>query len=173
MTQPQEHPVVLFRTVAEGLPALPDFTLQQGTFCLITDATPPSLSILQSPGGVQAWDTIGGAGTPGVTDVIQYDIGFVTGDSAASIPAGAIVLYRGVEVTAAYDGGATIDVGSAATPALLLATPGDIDPATPDLYDALDPTAWGGVTGPVRTTVGGAPTMGAATVTVVYGIPLA
>lgn len=162
----QQDPVVLFRTRAT-IPALPDATLGSGTFCLLLDEN--TLLALRVVAEVQQWVPFGGGS--GQSSVIRYAIGTAaTQDSVAKIPPGAVVLYASVEIDTPYDGGATIEVGSVAAPDLLLATT-DVDPSTAViLYDAVQSQPFG-AGGVVQTTIGGAPTVGAGVVTVVFAVP--
>lgn len=90
-------------------------------------------------------------------------------DSAAAIPAGAVVKSVTVDVTVAFDGAATILVGDTVTADLFIAA-GEINllSATPQCEVQSTPSPTGNV---ARATIGGAPTTGTATVRVVYDVP--
>ena len=108
---------------------------------------------------------------PGVANVIRFAIG--TGavqTSVASIPANAIVLRAFIDVTTAYSAGATLELGTAASAALFMAT-GDVDPQVIDLYDAPQDTT-NTTADPLQVTVGGAPAAGAGFACVMYVEPL-
>lgn len=104
--------------------------------------------------------------------VIQYTItaaGGATQDSVTSIPAGAVVFETWEEVTIAWSGGTTINIGDTSTPALLVAT-ADVDETSTDIYAFPGNTPWPGAS-VVRATIGGAPGAGASKITVFYATP--
>jgi hypothetical protein len=106
----------------------------------------------------------------GVVYCVDFALALTTASSVTSIPANAVILRSEVKVTTAYSAGATISVGQTGTAALLQAT-GDNVPQTIDEYIADQRTAWGASPSQVLATVAGAPTLGAATVTVMYTLP--
>jgi hypothetical protein len=109
----------------------------------------------------------------GATYTIDFAIGTgASQSSVTSIPAGAIVLRAEVKITTPYSGGATIAVGQTGTTTLLQAT-GDNTPTIVNEYDADQRTGWGASALPVLVTVGGAPSAGVGTVTVMYASALA
>jgi hypothetical protein len=87
------------------------------------------------------------------------------------IPAGAVVVRSYVNVTTAYNGVATITVGQTGN-ATLVQTALDNSPGSIGLYNVLERAAWGASPLAVLVTLGGAPSVGAATVGVEYFIPL-
>ncbi len=118
-----------------------------------------------------AWVNI----SPNVSGAVYY-IQFAIGtspsySSTSSIPAGAVVVSATVNVTTAYSGGTTIEVGQTGTPTLLQGT-ADNFPSTVDQYQETFVTAWGGSPLPVLVTIGGTPSAGIGTVTVGYTLPL-
>lgn len=103
------------------------------------------------------------------------EIRYVTGtgatqDSTALIPANAYVVSAEFKVTTPYSGGTTVSVGQNGNTTLLLLT-ADNDPLTNGTYQVMQDTTWGGSPLAVRTTVGGAPGVGAGVTIVRYGIP--
>ncbi len=95
--------------------------------------------------------------------------------SSTSIPAGSVVVRAMIDMQStdlttpvAFSGGATVAIGQTGTSSLLIAD-GDFDvTVSGNVYDALDPVAWGGSALPVLVTVAGSPAAGAATVVVEY-----
>lgn len=108
--------------------------------------------------------------TPGNLDLICFALALATANSATSIPAGALVVGVSLLVTTPYSGGATIAIGRAGSTSLLMGT-GDNTPQFAGEYQAPQTTAWGGASTPIVATVGGGPALGAALVTVQFGIP--
>src|SRR5277367_803844 len=106
----------------------------------------------------------------GAVYCIDFALGLATASSVTQIPANAIVLRSEVKVTSAYSAGAAIAVGQTGTTGLLQAT-GDNVPQTIDEYIADQRTDWGATPLAVLATVTGAPSVGAAKVTVMYSLP--
>lgn len=104
----------------------------------------------------------------GDVQTIEFNIGTgATQLSVTAIPANALVLDRILNVTTPFSNGATISLGySGSTTALMLTT--DNDPQVSDSYGRRDPVTWSGSGLPVTVTVGGSPSVGAATVIVSY-----
>lgn len=107
--------------------------------------------------------------TPGNLDVLQFTLALVNKSSITPIPAGAIVLSASLNIQTPYSGGTTISLGRASSPANLQATT-DNTPTVAGDYLAQQETSWGGTAAAVLATVAGGPVVGAAVVTVVYGI---
>jgi hypothetical protein len=105
-----------------------------------------------------------------------YCINFILGTSVSqssvtSIPANAIVLRCDLNVTTPYSAGTTIAIGQTGTTSLLQATTDNV-PTVADTYEAEQVTAWGSSALAVLATIGGSPSAGVATVTVLYSSPL-
>jgi hypothetical protein len=81
-------------------------------------------------------------------------------NSVTSIPNNAIVVDAELSVTTPYSGGATITVGNAGSPALLMGT-GDNNPQANGLYQVHQDTAFAGGPATVLVTIAGAPAAGA------------
>ncbi len=113
-----------------------------------------------------AWQLIA-VSTAGATQVILFQIGFVTASSVTSIPTGSTILRATLLVTTAYSPGATVQIGTAANPALYQGA-ADNDPQVLNTYDASQLTSLVGVTAPVQATVTAGAVAGAATVMVEY-----
>lgn len=126
-------------------------------FAIARGATPVAGNDLATKAYVDAGDVIAEGGVQQIRFAITNA---AAQNSATSIPAGSIVIDAEIDVVTPYSGGATITIGSAASPALLQATT-DNTPGVAGLYGAHQDTAWGGVTGTVLVTVGGAPAAGA------------
>jgi hypothetical protein len=108
--------------------------------------------------------------TPGNLNEIQFAVGLATVSSATSLPPGAVINFVSIVVVLGYSVGATISVGRAGAPTLLMA-PGDSDVQVIDEYEALQTTQFGGASLPILATVAGGPAVGAALVTVKYSLP--
>jgi hypothetical protein len=80
-------------------------------------------------------------------------------NSATSLPNGAIVTDAELDITVAFSGGATIEVGNAGTPTALMGT-GDNVATSLGLYAVHQDTTWVGPA-TILVTVGGAPAGGA------------
>ncbi len=106
----------------------------------------------------------------GAVYCIDFALGLATASSVTQIPANAVVLRSEVKVTTAYSAGALIAIGQTGTTGLLQAT-GDSVPQTIDEYVADQRTSWGGSALAVLATITGSPSVGAATVTVMYTLP--
>lgn len=110
-----------------------------------------------------------GPGEAGGVQTIDFTIGTGTVDSVTSIPNTAIVYNAWITITTPYSGGATLELGSAATPTLLQGT-SDNNPQVDNIYALEQRTPWP-IAGAVRCTVGGAPGVGAGKVTIQYSGP--
>ena len=123
-----------------------------------------------SSGSVQ-WVKIGDIGSVvGAQRLIRFAIGTATVDSSSEIPANARILRCDVDITTAYNGGATIEVGVAGGTTDLIQTTTDNNPqagGVPNTYAKEQDTAWGGSAAAVRVTLGGA-TSGVGVVRVWY-----
>jgi hypothetical protein len=116
-----------------------------------------------------AWVNI----SPNVSGAV-YEVSYALGLGAAQssvtqIPSGARVTNVLLTVTPAYSAGTTISIGETGSTSLLMAT-GDNFPTVPGIYSASQDTPWPSL-GSVLATVTGAPSAGAATVTVQYAMP--
>jgi hypothetical protein len=105
-----------------------------------------------------------GGGEAAVTEV-RFAIGTgATQTSATAIPANADVVYAAIDTqspgTTPYSPGTTIEVGSATSLALLMATTDSV-PTSAGLYAAPQSTGWGVVGSKVTVTVFGGPVAGA------------
>jgi hypothetical protein len=118
---------------------------------------------------------------PGGDMLIRFAItNAASQSSATSVPAGAVVVRAMLDMVStdlttpvAFSGGSTIAIGRTGS-ANLLAAPGDFDATTSgNVYDALDPVAWGGSPLPVLITIAGAPAAGAGTIVIEYLPPTA
>jgi hypothetical protein len=139
----------------------------------MTDLARP---IVRSPKRAEAWAKkalarISGL-TPGVhgaTSLMRFAIGTGAAQtSTTTLPAGAVVVSATLDVQTPYTAGATIAIGSAASPSLLLGT-GDNAPQFANAYTAEQDTVWT-VPGTVLVTIAGAPAAGAGEVLVQYSI---
>lgn len=99
--------------------------------------------------------------------IIQFAVGTATATSATQIPAGAVVIDIVVDVGTAYTAGATLAITCGATSLLPAAA---INAQVATEYISLVPTTVA-ATAVVTCTVAGGPVVGAAVVTVVYGVP--
>ena len=81
-------------------------------------------------------------------------------NSTTQIPNNAIVVDAELDIVTPYSGGATITVGNAGTPALLMGT-GDNNPQAAGLYQVHQDTSYTGGPATVLVTVAGAPAAGA------------
>lgn len=117
-----------------------------------------------------AWVNI----SPSVAGVIScIDFALATAATTSSttqIPANAIVLSCELKVTTPYTAGATVSIGQTGSLSLLQAT-SDNSPTLANEYLAPQRTGWGASATAVVATIGGAPSAGAATVTVTYSSP--
>lgn len=125
---------------------------------------------------VGADDFVTFAQAGGAAQEVRFIISGATGagttDSATSLPAGSRVIRTIVDVTVAFDGGGTISVGTAGSAAQFQATTDNLATAIGTyMSDAQDLAPVGAPTA-VRATKGGAPTVGAATIIVLYTVPL-
>ena len=111
-----------------------------------------------------------GAVTPGTPAIIRIPVALVTVASAASIPLNAVVLRAFLDVTTPYSVGTTIELGTAASPALFMATSQNT-PTSADLYDNPQDTV-NGTADPLLVTIAGGPGAGAGFACVEYVIPL-
>ena len=113
---------------------------------------------------------VAGGGSPsggGAAEVTEIRFAIGTGASQTSttaIPANAIVVDAELDTqspgTTPYSPGTTIQVGSATSLALLMATTDSV-PSSAGLYAAHQSTGWGGAGSKVTVTVAGAPVAGA------------
>jgi hypothetical protein len=110
-----------------------------------------------------------GSSTNSNLDCVYFTIGTATADSTTQIPANALITECRVNVTSAYDGGATIEVGYTGTPNAIMTTAGNT-PAAVGIYKKDQLTDWSGANIEVKATVGGVPTVGAAKIFVLYVI---
>lgn len=124
-------------------------------FAVARGATPVAANDLTTKAYVDAGDV--GAG--GAVQEIRFAIALVTVSSITSIPNNSIVIDCELNITTPYSGGATISVGNAATPALLMGT-GDNNPQANGLYQVHQDTTFTPVD-PVQVTIAGAPAAGA------------
>lgn len=121
------------------------------------------------------WPSCGGGSgstTGGAIQVVITGTGGATAfDSAAQIPDGALVSVCDADISDAFDGSATILVGTPTNPVQFAdSTASDLDPATPDLYHVPQRTPVSPAS-IVRVTVGGTPTAGEGVIMVYWWIP--
>lgn len=90
-----------------------------------------------------------------------------TQTSTATIPANSRIVKSVVEITTAYDGGTTIDVGHSGT-ADLIQPDTKVKETKIGVYVVNQDTDWGGSSLAVQVTVGGAPAAGVGICTVYY-----
>jgi hypothetical protein len=109
----------------------------------------------------------GGTTTPGQVFAIRIPVGLATVASAASVPLNAVVLRSFFDATTAYSVGATVELGTAASPSLFQT----VAPQSIDLYDNPQDTV-NGTADPLLVTVTGTPSVGAGFACVEYVIPL-
>jgi hypothetical protein len=101
----------------------------------------------------------GGIAAVGGVQEIRFPIG--TGAAQSSTkkpPANSIMIDCELDIKVAYDAGTTIEVGIAASPALLMDTTANV-PSSPNLYAEHQDTVWPAV-GAVLVTIAGAPVAG-------------
>jgi hypothetical protein len=121
--------------------------------------------------GAAAWQLETTPQIAGAVREIRYAIGTAgTQDSAAKVPANAIVVACQVRIVTPFTGGTGIEVGRAGSLALLVATTENA-PTIAGLYDVPQDTSWGGAALAVRTTVIGGPVAGAGFTIVRYTEP--
>lgn len=137
-----------------------------GDLAIRTDA--PNGGIYVNTDGALAWNDLGATGP---ARPIRVPVGNVAGvyDSATAIPAGAVVINAQIKVDTAYDGGATITIGTPAAPGAFQGVGNNV-PSSTNLYLNAQQTDVA-APGVVRVTLGGAPTVGAAVVLVEYVVP--
>ena len=100
-----------------------------------------------------------GGGTDAVTEV-RFPIGTgATQTSNDAIPANSIVVDAELDIETPYSPGTTIEVGSATSLALLMATTDSV-PTSAALYAVHQDTPWGGAGSKVTVTIAGAPVAG-------------
>jgi hypothetical protein len=92
-----------------------------------------------------------------------------TSDGAVTVPIAATNACVTIEVTAVYDGAATIIVGYAGDTDLLVTLADAVDLTTTGIKKVVREVAWPAAAVP-RVTIGGAPTTGACTVTVEWEV---
>ena len=164
--QLQEKTPTMRGPLAE-LPPLPDASLETSTLYECDDSD--TVFYLRAPGGVQQWVAVGAAG--GSVGSIRFGFGTdATHQSAHDIPANAVVFYRSVAITTAFDPGTTIKLGNNTTDDLLL-TAAEIEATVEAAYDDDTPTDWGAADR-VLVTVAGTPAAGAGIATALYSVPL-
>jgi hypothetical protein len=107
----------------------------------------------------------------GAVRAIRYTIANspASQDSAALLPASAIVLRAMVDVTTPFSGGSTISVGQVGFLTVFQGTT-DNRPTVANQYEVPQDTV-APVAGVIRTTIGGAPAAGAAKVVIEYSVP--
>jgi hypothetical protein len=113
----------------------------------------------------QALDELAARGTR----TIRIPISTATVSSIASIPAGTVVSRAFLDITTAYSVGATISVGTAASPALFITT-GENIPQVVALYDFPQDTQ-NAVADSLLVTIAGGPVSGAGFAFVEYSTP--
>ena|SRR5271157_3125186 len=103
---------------------------------------------------------VGSVVSGGAVQEIRFPIGTgATQNSGTSIPNGAIVGERYLDIETPYSPGTTIEVGNAGNPALLMATTDSV-PTSDGVYKVpADDTVWPGPAD-VLVTVGGGPAVG-------------
>lgn len=124
------------------------------------------------------WDTVStswlleaSSTSTGAVRVLRYALtNAAVQDSAAKIPANAIVLRARVNVVTPYSGGATITLGQVGSLALLQATTDNLATVVGN-YEVPQETPWGGAALVVRASVAGAPAAGAGFAVIEYTIP--
>lgn len=151
----------------------------EGRTIAVTDALTGG-SIAFDPDSTYIWDDdgsewikIGDIGSV-VGAVRQIRFAINTGptvDSTNQIPAGARVVYCGVEVDTAYDAGATIEVGTTGTSDAFQATTENL-PQTEDTYVTEQDTLVSSAS-VVRVTIGGSPSAGSGVAVVRFTASLA
>lgn len=108
-----------------------------------------------------------GGGAAEVTE-IRFAIGTgATQTSATTIPANSTIVDAELDVETPYSPGTTIEIGSATSLALLMATTDNVATSS-GLYANHQSTGWGGAGSKVTVTVAGAPVAGAGFVIVRY-----
>ena len=123
-------------------------------------------------GGTGATGPTGATGAAGAAassvQLIRFQVGNATTSSVTQLPASAIVVKTVVDVVSAYSAGATLEVGNAASPFLLLPS-GQIQAQATGVNSSGDQDiAFAGGTAAVRCTVQGAPASGLCEVLVYY-----
>jgi hypothetical protein len=115
----------------------------------------------------KAWAEANLAAPSGVVRAVAVPVGTTNATSTLQIPQNAVVLGVRVNVTQAYDAGATLEVGTSGDPDAFLVS-SDVDPEATGL--TLHPQASPplGAAEAVQVTVGGTPAAGQATVVVEF-----
>lgn len=90
-------------------------------------------------------------------------------NSASSIPNGAVITRVLLNISVAFDGAATVSVGTPASPSAYMTTAQNA-PSVVEVYVAEQATT-AGAASVVRVTVGGAPTVGSGTMYINYATP--
>jgi len=156
-------------------------TAVEGRSLAVTDSLSGG-TIFFDPDSIYIWDADGSAWTK------IGDIGSVTGaqrtvripidntaqqDSTNQIPANARIDSVSLEITTAYSGGGTIQIGNTTTANLIMDTTDNVPQNTNKKWvlDELD-VDWGASASVVRVTVGGTPAAGAGVVIVKWSNPL-
>jgi hypothetical protein len=126
-------------------------------FVIVRGATPVAANDLVT----KAYADSGSVIADGGVQEIRFAIG--TGaaqNSVTQIPNGAIVVDAELDIVTPYSGGATISVGNAGTPNLLMLTT-DSNPQAAGLYQVHQDTVYAGGPATVLVTVAGGPVAGA------------
>lgn len=108
----------------------------------------------------------------GAVREIRFAINNTNGaqDSAALVPANAVIVAAELDIATPYSGGATITLGRAGSATLLQATTDNLATVANRYSLDLD-TAWGGSALAVRATIAGAPAAGAGFAIVRFTVP--
>ncbi|MEL7340739.1 MAG: hypothetical protein AAGM67_09655 [Bacteroidota bacterium] len=151
----------------------------EGRTIAVTDALsggtvsfdPDSIYIWDEDGS--AWIKIGDIGSvTGAVRTIRYTINNAAAqDSTFEIPANNRIVFAQLEVTTAYSGGATIEIGNTTTSDLFMGTAQNNPQLLGGIYTVEQDTDQGGTASVVRTTIGGAPAAGDGVVLVMFTSP--
>lgn len=152
-------------TALEGRTVFTSAAFTGGTVSLLANAFYVWDSVSSS------WLREADASMTGSVREIRYAVtNAATQDSAALIPANAVISSTELNVTTPYSGGATVSIGRVGSLSLLQATTDNLATVA-GLYQVMQDTAWGGTALVIRTTVAGAPAAGAGFVVVRYSVP--
>jgi hypothetical protein len=126
-------------------------------FVIVRGATPVGANDLATKAYVDSGAVIADGGVQEIRFAITNA---AAQNSVTSIPSGAIVVDAELDITTPYSGGATITVGNAGSPALLMGTT-DNNPQANGLYQVHQDTTYAGGPATVLVTIAGAPAAGA------------
>jgi len=148
----------------------------EGRTIAVTDALtggtiefdPDSIYIWDDDG--TQWIKIGDIGSvTGANRIIRFSLSTATVDSTTAIPANARITQTWVDITTAYNAGATIQVGRAGGTVDLLQTTTDNVAQFENTYVKDQDTAWGGSAAAIRVTISA--TSGVGVASVFYSVP--